>query len=317
MRLGLCLVLFAWHWIVGPPAVLSGAPTLVVEAATEIAPAGAAAASIDRFLVAPGRPGDAWTQVACERRISTRPAWRTDPGDSPPQALVRCRFEFPRDQPFTSSEVTVETVQDLLAPHAIVLRPERGFALLPRAHASFTDPFHSFLRHGYALLLACLLALLSGWKWREDWRRAVEGMRSVAVIGLVWAPFFAAAAQAAVTNVLSTAPVPPMWVDAPLSHGLSYAFGAAVIAPFTEEWIYRGWILLGFVHRVRPPILIAVTALLFGEAHGPALDWKLQATVTGVLLALLWFRSRSLLLCMLAHALINLPNAVRAIIANA
>ncbi len=79
---------------------------------------------------------------------------------------------------------------------------------------------------------------------------------------------------------------------------------AVVIAPLTEEIVFRGVILRGLLGRWRPWIAIVASALLFALMHlNPA-----QAPVAfavGLALGWIYTRTRSLGLCVLGHALNN------------
>lgn len=79
---------------------------------------------------------------------------------------------------------------------------------------------------------------------------------------------------------------------------------AVVIAPLTEELVFRGLILRGLLGRWRPAAAITASALLFAATHlNPA-----QAPVAmllGLLLGWIYARTRSLGLCVVGHALNN------------
>jgi glutamate-5-semialdehyde dehydrogenase len=79
---------------------------------------------------------------------------------------------------------------------------------------------------------------------------------------------------------------------------------AVVIAPLTEEVIFRGLILRGMLGRLRASWAVALSAVLFAVTHlNPA-----QAPVAlllGLLLGWIYLRTRSLGLCMIGHAVNN------------
>ena len=79
---------------------------------------------------------------------------------------------------------------------------------------------------------------------------------------------------------------------------------AVVIAPLTEEVIFRGVILRGLLGRWRPWVAIVASAVLFALMHlNPA-----QVPVAlglGLVLGWVYVRTRSLGLCMLGHAINN------------
>jgi membrane protease YdiL (CAAX protease family) len=86
-----------------------------------------------------------------------------------------------------------------------------------------------------------------------------------------------------------------------------------VVAPVTEELIFRGILLRGFLRRYGLPKAALFSSLLFGLAHMN--PWQFAyTTVIGMLLALVWWRTRSLGLCILAHAVNNLLVCLGAIL---
>ncbi len=79
---------------------------------------------------------------------------------------------------------------------------------------------------------------------------------------------------------------------------------AIIIAPLTEELVFRGVILRGLLGRWRPAAAVLISAAMFAFIHlNPA-----QAPVAfllGILLGWIYVRTRSLGLCVLGHALNN------------
>ena len=81
-------------------------------------------------------------------------------------------------------------------------------------------------------------------------------------------------------------------------------FLGIVVAPVTEELLFRGLILHGILRRYSPRKAILASALLFAAFHGN--PWQfLGAAVLGVLFAWWFLQTRSLLPCILGHALNN------------
>ena len=81
-------------------------------------------------------------------------------------------------------------------------------------------------------------------------------------------------------------------------------FLAVVIAPVTEEVLFRGLILRGLLGRWKPWAAVLISALLFAIMHfNPA--QAPVALVLGLVLGWLYVRTRSLGLCMIGHALNN------------
>ena len=77
-----------------------------------------------------------------------------------------------------------------------------------------------------------------------------------------------------------------------------------VVAPLTEELLFRGLILRGFLSRYTMRKAVLASAILFGIFH--LNPWQfLGAAIMGVLFAWLFVRTRSLLPCFFGHALNN------------
>lgn len=112
-------------------------------------------------------------------------------------------------------------------------------------------------------------------------------------------------------NLLRTVlPIPPAFAEF-LAH-ITGAGGSrwgsilalVIVAPLTEELLFRGLILRGFLRHYATRKAIIASALLFGAFH--LNPWQfLGATVLGVLFAWVFVRTRSLLLCMFGHAAAN------------
>lgn len=75
-------------------------------------------------------------------------------------------------------------------------------------------------------------------------------------------------------------------------------------APVTEELLFRGVLLPGLLRNYSPAVAIGQTALLFGIFHfNPA--QALNAFLLGLLLGWVYYRCRSLWLCIGLHGLFN------------
>ena len=87
-------------------------------------------------------------------------------------------------------------------------------------------------------------------------------------------------------------------------HPLSSFFLLVVVAPVTEELLFRGIILRGFLANYSKRRAILLSALLFALMHGN--PWQfIPAFVAGVLLAWLLIETGSLIPCLFAHAVAN------------
>ncbi len=90
-----------------------------------------------------------------------------------------------------------------------------------------------------------------------------------------------------------------------LGAGFLPAFGLlVVVAPATEETLFRGVFLHGFLRNHPPVLAVFLTAFLFALLH--LNPWQFcGAFVLGLYLGHLYVRTRSLSVCILGHALQN------------
>lgn len=79
---------------------------------------------------------------------------------------------------------------------------------------------------------------------------------------------------------------------------------ACIIAPITEEWMFRGLLYSWLRGRVGIPIGIVLSSLLFGLCHFNLLNLP-EYFLSGTVFALAYERSRSLLVSATVHALWN------------
>ena len=77
-----------------------------------------------------------------------------------------------------------------------------------------------------------------------------------------------------------------------------------VAAPVSEELLCRRWLLGSLLRRYSPAIAIPVSALIFGAMHMN--PWQFfYATGLGAIQGFVYWRTRSVWLCIYAHALNN------------
>jgi membrane protease YdiL (CAAX protease family) len=85
---------------------------------------------------------------------------------------------------------------------------------------------------------------------------------------------------------------------------LERALLLVVIAPVSEELLFRGIILRGLLSRYRPAAAVVLTALLFAILH--ANPWQFfSALFLGIVFGWFYLRTGSIALCILAHAMAN------------
>lgn len=76
-------------------------------------------------------------------------------------------------------------------------------------------------------------------------------------------------------------------------------------APFFEEYLYRGIILKGLLKNYSPFIAILISSILFGALHINPIQF-VSATLGGLFLGWVYYKSKNLVYCMLIHLVINL-----------
>ena len=145
-------------------------------------------------------------------------------------------------------------------------------------------------------------------------------MRKLSILSLALAGIAVFAVWISPQWILGAAPRidgfnPTLVADSPLAHGATLAFRflrLVIVVPFLEEIFWRGFLLRYLVREdfERVP-MGAFTWLSFGAVSGAFMfeharpDWP-AALVTGALLNLVAYRTRSLGACVLAHAVANL-----------
>lgn len=78
-----------------------------------------------------------------------------------------------------------------------------------------------------------------------------------------------------------------------------------IIAPIFEEILMRGIILEGFLNRYKPATAIIISSIMFGAMHLNIFQF-VNATIGGLFLGVIYYKTRSLVLCIVAHMINNL-----------
>lgn len=87
-------------------------------------------------------------------------------------------------------------------------------------------------------------------------------------------------------------------------HAASRFFLLVIVAPFTEELLFRGIILRGLLGRWNAKRAILVSSLLFALIH--LNPWQfVTAMLLGCMLGWVYLRTGSVWLCVLGHAIVN------------
>lgn len=92
----------------------------------------------------------------------------------------------------------------------------------------------------------------------------------------------------------------PLWVT---------IVSTVIFAPFFEEWLCRGMVLRGLLQKVHPAWAMILSSLFFAVIH--LNPWQaIPAFVLGMLFAYVYYRTGSLKLTMLMHAVNNLSSVL-------
>jgi membrane protease YdiL (CAAX protease family) len=101
----------------------------------------------------------------------------------------------------------------------------------------------------------------------------------------------------------------PEWINSFMTDittsGFSSILLLGIVAPLSEEILFRGIILKGLVSRYSPTKAILISAILFSLFHLNLYQF-FGAFMIGLLLGYLYFRMKSVLPCILAHSITNL-----------
>ncbi|HAH25875.1 MAG TPA: hypothetical protein DCL77_19310 [Prolixibacteraceae bacterium] len=138
--------------------------------------------------------------------------------------------------------------------------------------------------------------------------------KSFNVLILIPIIFFILGAQTLIgeiNNQIDKVLPPPSWFWELFSKVFESDFGIygailkiVIIAPITEELIFRGIIMHGLMRNYSKFTAIFVSALMFALFH--LNPWQFPATlVLGILLGILMVRTRNIYLCILGHAINN------------
>ncbi|MCW6059837.1 CPBP family intramembrane metalloprotease [Clostridium sporogenes] len=77
-----------------------------------------------------------------------------------------------------------------------------------------------------------------------------------------------------------------------------------IIAPIFEEILMRGIILEGFLNKYKPVTAIIISSIMFGAMHLNIFQF-VNATIGGLFLGVIYYKTRSLVLSIVAHMVNN------------
>ena len=163
-------------------------------------------------------------------------------------------------------------------------------------------------------LVSCTVVMWVAWLIGRPALSEVFTLRRVpvtAIAAVIVAGFGAIIVLSEVDNLVRVVlPVPP-WISrlfqelsSPTDHLGASVVLLVVVAPVTEELIFRGLILRGFLRRFNVPAAVFLSSILFGLVH--LNPWQfVSASFLGAMFAWWYTRTRSLVPSLIGHALVN------------
>lgn len=167
---------------------------------------------------------------------------------------------------------------------------------------------------GVANLMACGAVVYLGWLIGRPALAEVFRCRRIsvlAVVGVMIATCGAIIVLSEADNLVRLLLPPPKWLadlmrELTSSSGNLWAafFLLVIVAPVTEEIMFRGLILRGFLTRFGLFKAFLFSSILFGAIH--LNPWQfVSASALGMMFAWWYVRTRSLVPCLIGHALTN------------
>ena len=167
---------------------------------------------------------------------------------------------------------------------------------------------------GFVNLSACALVLTMGWLIGRPAMAEVYAWRRVsgeAVVAVTIASGGAIILVSELDNLVRKILPAPEWIvrffrdlSSPSEHLFASVFLLVLVAPVTEELLFRGLILRGFLQRFRIPGAFLLSSMLFGVTH--LNPWQfVSASALGLMFAWWYARTRSLVPSLIGHALVN------------
>ena len=162
-----------------------------------------------------------------------------------------------------------------------------------------------FLLANSVIVFLCF-ALLRGRNWSKDFASIGAFVKRTpsSIIIVVLIPIVAVALLA---MLISRSEVPPVALLA--SHARifdpSFMFLAILIAPLTEELLYRGWMLPLHQQFISVPMAVITTSAIFAAMHAPDIGSVAWAFSIGMVLGYIRVAFNSVLACVALHSLFN------------
>jgi membrane protease YdiL (CAAX protease family) len=172
--------------------------------------------------------------------------------------------------------------------------------------------FHKLLpiqkQLGSVLITAAIeIALIAFLWWKAGIRRPTLQLRGREILWLYLVLPVLVLTQNVVVSLIQYLHL-PNWVEANIERLMQQPvlgfLMLCVVAPVLEETLFRGIILGGLLRNYRPWVAIGQSALLFGLFHMNTLQ-VVGAGLLGLTLGWLYYRTRSLWLCIALHFVNN------------
>ena len=159
---------------------------------------------------------------------------------------------------------------------------------------------------GIVNLLACALMVTTGWLIGRPAMVEVFALRRVsgpALGSVIVASAGAIILLSEADNLFKLILPPPEWIarifnelSAPSEHFWTSVFLLVIVAPLTEEVMFRGLILRAFLQRFRGGVAFLLSSILFGLVH--LNPWQfVSAFALGLMFAWYYARTRSMRRC--------------------
>lgn len=97
-----------------------------------------------------------------------------------------------------------------------------------------------------------------------------------------------------------------------------YVIALLIVAPVTEEFVYRGLVIRELQKKYNNVTVIIISALLFGVSHiiAGGVILSVGSLIVGVILGIICVKTRSLLPAIIAHIFANLPDSILSLLPN-
>jgi membrane protease YdiL (CAAX protease family) len=153
--------------------------------------------------------------------------------------------------------------------------------------------------------LFCSLALMvyMGYRFSEERQKIKLGLKNLWVLLLVSsAPLMLMSIQLWAQRNLGSFELPSFNLVGPVTNDVL----EALLGSFAEEALYRGWMIPVLMLRFKPGWCLLISSLIFAYSHDYDLLPRIFVFLSGVCKAVIWLKTRSIVLCFIPHALHNM-----------